>query len=52
MYILKHKFEACDTFKTFVAYVERKSGCCLKVLKTNRGIEYTVCNDFFVKAWH
>lgn len=49
VYILKNKSEACDTFKIFKAYVEKQSGEKVKVLRTDRGQEYIVCDDFLQK---
>jgi len=45
VYFLKHKFEVFEVFKSFKAYVEKQSGCCLKVLRTDRRTEYT-SNEF------
>lgn len=49
VYILKNKSDACDTVKRFMAYVERRSGCTLKILRTGRGTKYIVCDDFLRK---
>ncbi|PRQ23286.1 putative RNA-directed DNA polymerase [Rosa chinensis] len=49
VYILKNKSEACDTFKVFKAYIEKQSGRKIKVLRTDRGQEYIVCDDFLKK---
>lgn len=46
LYVLKNKLDACNTLKRFLAYVERRSGYTLKTLKTDRGIDYIVCDDF------
>lgn len=46
-YILKKKSTTYDTFKLFKAYVEKQSGEeKVKVLRTDRGQEYIVCDDF------
>ena len=49
VYILKNKSDACDTLKKFMVYVERRSGYTLKTLRTDRGTEYIVCDDFLKK---
>src|ERR1044072_2337374 len=49
VYILKNKSDACDTVKRFMAYVEKRSGYTLKTLRTDRGTEYIVCDDFLRK---
>ena len=49
VYFLKQKSEACDTFKSFKAYVEKQSEYKIKTLRTDRGTEYTVCDDFLEK---
>ncbi|KAK4258396.1 hypothetical protein QN277_007851 [Acacia crassicarpa] len=41
VYILKEKSEALDKFKEFKAMAEKQSGQYLKVLRTDRGGEYT-----------
>ncbi|RDX73401.1 hypothetical protein CR513_47001, partial [Mucuna pruriens] len=38
---------ACNDFKTFKAFVEKQSGCRIKVLKTDKGQEYLICTNFF-----
>ena len=37
VYFLKQKSEVCDVFKTFKAFVEKQSGCKIKILKIDRG---------------
>ncbi|CAL9028169.1 unnamed protein product, partial [Prunus brigantina] len=49
VYILKNKSDACYTFKKFMAYVEKQSGEKIKVLRTDRGQEYIVCDEFLEK---
>ncbi|KAL4388518.1 hypothetical protein GQ457_09G024580 [Hibiscus cannabinus] len=46
VYFLKHKSEACDSFKLFKSFVEKQSGCKIKALRTDRGQEYLTCADF------
>lgn len=41
VFFLKHKSEAFDVFKEFKTFVENQSGCSIKVLRTDRGEEYT-----------
>ena len=41
MYVLKQKSEVFDTFQKWKALVENESGHKLKVLRTDRGGEYT-----------
>ena len=45
VYFLKQKSETFEIFKSFKAYVEKQSGLSLKVLRTDRGGEYT-SNEF------
>ena len=47
---LKQKGDACENFKNFKAYVEKQSEHIIKILRSNRGIKYIVC-DFFFK-WY
>ncbi|KAL4343519.1 hypothetical protein AHAS_Ahas11G0086500 [Arachis hypogaea] len=47
VYFLKQKSEACDTFKTFKLFVEKQSGCKIKIFRTNRETEYLACSDYF-----
>lgn len=46
---LKQKSDACDAFKKIKAYVEKQSGHVIKNFRTDRGTEYTVCDDFLKK---
>ncbi|RDX69298.1 hypothetical protein CR513_51607, partial [Mucuna pruriens] len=46
IFIMK-KSEACNTFKSFKAFVEKQSGCRIKELRTARGQEYLTCINFF-----
>ena len=41
VYLLKHKSEGFDMFKTFKAEVENQLNGKIKVLRTDRGGEYT-----------
>ena len=41
VYVLKQKSEVFDTFQKWVALIENESGHKLKVLRTDRGGEYT-----------
>lgn len=45
VYFLQSMSEAFEQFKNFQAMVERQSGCKLKVLRTDRGGEFT-SNEF------
>ncbi|GMJ05590.1 hypothetical protein HRI_004228200 [Hibiscus trionum] len=42
VYVLKQKSEALDKFKEFKAMAEKQSGQYLKILRSDRGCEYTV----------
>ena len=46
MYFLKNKSEAFDKFVEFKAQAEKESGHYVKVLRSNRGREYT--SNYFV----
>jgi len=46
VYFLQNKSDACTTFKKFKAYVEKRSGYQIQTLRTDRGTEYLVCDDF------
>ena len=48
VYFLKYKSEACGVFKSFKTYVEKQSGYLIKTLRTDRGTEFTVCDNFLV----
>ena len=45
MYLLKHKSQAFDVFKSFKAMVEKESNIFIKVLRSYRGGEY-MSNEF------
>ena len=47
VYFLQSKAETFETFKKFKAFVEKQSGKCIKVLRTDRGGEF-LSNDFKV----
>ncbi|XP_072060552.1 uncharacterized protein [Arachis hypogaea] len=47
VYFLKQKSKACDVFKTFKAFVEKQSGCKIKILRKDRGTEYLACSEYF-----
>ena len=49
VYFLKKKSDACEVLKNYMAYVERQSSHSIKILRTNRGIEYIVCDDYLKK---
>ena len=45
MYLLKHKSQAFDVFKSFKAMAEKESNRFIKVLISNKGGEY-MSNEF------
>ena len=45
VYLLKHKSQDFDVFKSFKALVEKESDIFIKVLRSDRGCEY-MPNDF------
>ncbi|GKV47387.1 hypothetical protein SLEP1_g54294 [Rubroshorea leprosula] len=45
VYLLQIKFEVLSCFKKFKAHVERQSGHCIQILRTDGGGEYT-SNEF------
>lgn len=47
--ILQQKLDAFENFKICKAYVKRQSGHTIKILRTNKGTEYTICGDFLKK---
>ncbi|KAL6348546.1 hypothetical protein AAG906_013166 [Vitis piasezkii] len=47
VYFLQSKAETFETFKKFKAFVEKQSGKCIKMLRTDRGGEF-LSNDFKV----
>ena len=49
VYFLTNKSEACETLKKFYFYVEKQSKYSLKTLRTDRGTEYLVCDEFLQK---
>lgn len=40
VYLMKHKSEAFDKFKEYQSMVEKQTGKCIKILRSNRGGEY------------
>ena len=46
IYLLKENFEAFNKFKEFKVLVERQSGCNIKILRFDRGWEFT-SNEFY-----
>ena len=46
IYLLKEKYEAFNKFKEFKVLVERQSGCNIKILRYDRGEEFT-SNEFY-----
>ena len=40
IYFLKYKYETFENFKKLKSFVERKSGCRIKTLRTDRGGEF------------
>ena len=50
VYFLKNKSDACDVFKKFKYYVEKQSDYFIKILRTDRGTEYLVCDDYLVES--
>ncbi|XP_071933941.1 uncharacterized protein [Coffea arabica] len=49
VYFLRNKSDACDVFKKFKYYLEKQSGYFIKILRTDRGTTYLVCDDYLVK---
>jgi Integrase core domain len=51
VYFLKEKSEVFEVFKKFKVFIEKQSGFYIKVLRSDRGGEFTstVFNSFFVK---
>ena len=45
VYLLKHKSQVFDVFKSFKAMDEKESDIFIKVLRSNRGGEY-MSNEF------
>ena len=46
IYLLKEKYKAFNKFKEFKVVVKRKSGFSLKILRFDRGEEFT-SNEFY-----
>ena len=46
IYLLKEKYEAFNKFKEFKVLVKRQSGCNIKILRFDRGEEFT-SNEFY-----
>ena len=40
LYLMKHKSESFEKFKEFRNEVEKQTGKCIKILRSNRGGEY------------
>ncbi|KAL3508850.1 hypothetical protein ACH5RR_028251 [Cinchona calisaya] len=49
VYFLKNKSDACDVFKKFKYYLEKQSGYFIKILRTDWGTEFLLCDDFLKK---
>ena len=49
MYLLKHKDEACDKFLLYKLEVENQLGRKIKRVRSDRGGEYVLYNDFCEK---
>jgi transposase InsO family protein len=51
VYLLKHKSEGFDALKTFKTEMENQLNKTIKVLRTDRGGQYTsgILNDFYRK---
>jgi len=50
VYFLKNKSDACEVLKIFKVYVERQNGYFVKTLRTDRGTEFLVCDDYLKKC--
>ena len=48
-FFLQQKLDAFEIFKICKAYVKRQSRHTNKILRTNRGTKYTICDDFLKK---
>ena len=49
VYFFKQKSDASNTLKNFKTFVERQNSYHIKILRTDRGQEYLVCDDFLEK---
>jgi len=49
VYLIKHKDEACDMFLTYKAKVENHLNTKIKRIRSDRGGEYVLFNDYCVK---
>ena len=47
VYLMRHKSESFEMFKRFHNEVEKQSGKCIKVLRSDRGGEY-LSNEFLI----